>query len=80
VGTYSITSAAIAKSVNHPDASYQGIASAVPYFSGWTATVFGGAGGFACGLPNAGIPSAERWPWSTAGWQAKPPAPPNPRP
>ena len=22
--------------------------------------------------------SAERWPWSSAGWQAKPPAPPNP--
>jgi putative transposase len=21
--------------------------------------------------------SAERWPWSSAGWQAKPPAPPN---
>ncbi len=23
-------------------------------------------------------PSAERWPWSSAGWQAKPPAPPEP--
>jgi putative transposase len=26
------------------------------------------------------VPSAERWPWSSAGWQAKPPAPPNSRP
>lgn len=24
------------------------------------------------------VGSAERWPWSSAGWQAKPPAPPNP--
>ena len=23
------------------------------------------------------VSSAERWPWSSAGWQAKPPAPPN---
>lgn len=23
------------------------------------------------------VGSAERWPWSSAGWQAKPPAPPN---
>ena len=23
------------------------------------------------------VDSAERWPWSSAGWQAKPPAPPN---
>jgi putative transposase len=22
------------------------------------------------------VPSADRWPWSSAGWQAKPPAPP----
>jgi putative transposase len=24
------------------------------------------------------VESAERWRWSSAGWQAKPPAPPNP--
>ena len=23
------------------------------------------------------VGSSERWPWSSAGWQAKPPAPPN---
>jgi len=23
------------------------------------------------------VASAENWPWSSAGWQAKPPAPPN---
>ena len=23
------------------------------------------------------VSSAENWPWSSAGWQAKPPAPPN---